>query len=531
LPFALLLLVVCSPVHEPEPQGTISLKLYIESAPGGDVKGAPVQNVPDSAAVRVFRPGTGVVQEVSQGAAVNGAAAVDLTVTCAAETGKKVSVELYSGGTMIYFGVDENVDVVENENTDVTIDAYDIHVDDVEVTDALIEPGDPPLDVYWDPVPAAESYLLLESSSPNFEQQLTQSFLTTDTVMTRNRPAGPWYYAVAPLNPYAVGSISNVAYAYVVSAGEQPPGVDGMDPQEVAPGDRVTLTGNNLNVPGRVWVGTVTCPVVSASETELEFTVPRSAYTGAVSFENLMNTVGVPGILVVDRIAYVTRTDRDASDSQWYTDLVEGESRLNTGVAVIPLGEVADRDLTVFDVIVIAHDVGSGQFAADPNDLRAIARSGANVLAIGGGGQAFFEFAIADFDGLAFTGRFQQGLYFPNGSLPLLQSPYQITPSDGTPSDQLLSSVQYYTGVTLPAPVASVTTYAALARDDDPLIHVLLDAVTTSPSSQQVHNIYWGFRGDPTNHTGLGQACVANMLIYLYSTKTVVPGTPARALP
>jgi hypothetical protein len=527
VPIAVLFLAACSPTHEPESQGSISLVIYIENEAGGDVAGAPAQVFPDSAVVRVFRGGSGVLQETHQGVAINGASQVDVTVTCSAETGKKVSVELFAGETMVYFGVDESVDVVEDENTDVTIDAYDIRIDDLEVTDPLIEPGDPPLDVFWDRVPVAASYLLLESSSPNFEQHLTQSFLTTDTVMTRNRPPGPWYYTVAPLNQYATGSLSNIAYAYVVSVGEPDPRIDDMTPQEVVPGDRVTLSGQNLNVPGRVWVGTVICPVVSASETELEFVVPAATHTGAVSFENLMNTTGAPGILVVDRIAYVTRTDRDVSDSQWYIDLVKSENSLTSGVAVVALDEVADRDMRVFDVIIVAHDVGTGVPGTGWAQLSVIAESGAHVMAIGRGGQTFISLAISDFNGVGFTRESRQDLYFPDGSLTLLQSPHQIA-QDGVASVQVMSNpAQWFTGFDIDVPLPSVTTYARLSETGRPASHVLLDAVVNS----QFHNIYWGYEGDPNMLTSLGRDCVANIIVYLIGAKTSVPAeAPARAL-
>jgi hypothetical protein len=523
---AVLFLAACSPTHEPESQGSISLVLYIESDAGGDVAGAPAQLFPDSVVVRVFRGGSGVLQETHQGVAVNGASQVDVTVTCTAETGKKVSVELFAGEIMIYFGVDESVDVVEDENTDVTIDAYDIRIDDLEVTDELILPVDPPLDVFWDRVPVAASYLLLESSSPNFEQHLTQSFLTTDTVMTRNRPPGPWYYTVAPLNQYASGSPSNIAYAYVVSVVEQQPRIDDMTPQEVVPGDRVTLTGQYLNVPGRVWVGTVICPVVSASETELEFAVPATAHTGAVSFENLMNNIGAPGILVVDRIAYVTRTNRDASDSQWYIDLVKGENTLTSGVAVVPLDQVTDRDMRVFDVIIVADDVGTGTVG----QLQAIAESGAHVMAVGRGGQSFITLAVSDLNSAGFTSETRQYLYFPDGSLSLLQSPHQIA-QDGAARVQVSSPAQRFTGVNIQAPVSSVVTYAQLSELGSPTSHVLLEAVVTSQFQQPVHNVYWGYEGYPDLLTGLGRDCVANIIVYLVGTKTSVPAqAPARAL-
>jgi hypothetical protein len=96
---------------------------------------------------------------------------------------------------------------------------------------------------------------------------------------------------VAPLNAYAVGTLSAIGYAYVQTAGEQPPRIDDMDPTTAAHGERVTLSGVNLDVPGRIRLNALICPIVSATETEIVFVVPAGAQNGMVFFENLMNTV------------------------------------------------------------------------------------------------------------------------------------------------------------------------------------------------------------------------------------------------
>jgi len=517
----------CSPVNEPSPRGTISLQLYLEGA-SGDLSLAPAQTDPDSIVVRVFRGGSGVTEETSAGVAVNGAPSVDVTITCIAENDKKVSVELFIGSTMFYFGVDEHVDVVENENSSVSIDAYDIFVDRVEVSDALIEPGDPPLDIYWSRVPAASSYLMLESTSPDFPAHLTQSFLTPDTVMTRNRPAGPWYYAVAPLNPYAVGSISNIAYTYVTSPGETPPSIDAMKPAHAAPGEVVTLTGSNLDVPGRIWLGTATCPLLSASETEIRFAVPLSGRTGPVTFENLINSVRVPTDLVVDRIAYVTRTNQDASGAQWYIDLVEQELSVSSGVAVVPLSEVADREMTVFDLIIVAHDVGTGGVEPNQATVDAIAHSRAHVLGIGSGGYAFLSLAFAELGGPTVTRQSRRDLYIPDGSLSLFQAPHQIAPAG--PSVQVMCEPdQVFGGIRVEEIVlpSSVATYAALSQTSADSYALLSLEVTVL--LRTTYNFYWGYEGAPELLTDVGRQCVANLISNLAGSGASLPAALVRA--
>jgi hypothetical protein len=529
LVIALVIAAGCSPLTEPEPTGTIALVLYLDDAPDGDVSPAPAQVAPDSVLVRVFRGGVGVTAETSRGAAINGAGSVNLTITCVAENDKKVSVELFSGGTMLYFGVDENVDVMVDENTDVMVDARDILIDRVEVTDQLIEPGDPPPDVYWSRVPAASSYLLLESSSPNFEPQFTQSFLTTDTVMTRSRPAGAWYYTVAPLNPYTVGSPSHVVYTYVTTAGEQQPQIDGMAPSAVTPGGRVTLSGQNLDVPGRVWLGTSICPIVSTSETELVFAVPAAGQTGPVVYENLLNDATAPGTLVVQRIAYVTRTDQGVSDSQWYIDLVQNENSLTSGVAVVPLGAMADQDMRVFDVIVVAHDVGTSQYGPGLAQVQSIVASGANVLAVGRGGQAFLSMAFTELSDLGATLEYRPDLYIPDGSLLLFQSPYSIAPLGGS-YQVMCQDDQPFSGIDVEVRPASVTAYAVLSDTTQNSL-VLFDVEATSQSMQPVHNLYWGYEGDPDRLSSRGRQCVTNLITYLAGSASSVPAVSERTIP
>lgn len=503
----------CSSVNEPSARGTISLQFYLEGA-YGDPSLAPTQQNPDSVVVRVFRGGAGVDEETSAGVAVNGAPSVDVMITCIAENDKKVSVELFIGETMFYFGVDEHVDVVEDENSSVSIDAFDIFVDRVEVSDELIEPGDPALDIYWSRVPAAGSYLMLESTSPDFAPHLTQSFLTTDTIMTRSRPAGPWYYAVVPLNSYTVGSVSNVAYSYVTSPGELPPSIDGMGPAHAAPGEVVTLTGRNLDVPGRIWLGTAICPLLSASEAEIRFAVPLSGRTGPVTFENLFNSVRVPADLVVDRIAYVTRTNQDASNAQWYVDLVAQEFSVSSGVAVVPLSEVADRDMTVFDVIIVAHDVGTGGVEPNQETVDAISRSAAHVLAIGRGGQAFLSLAFIEMSGRTVTRQLRRDLFIPDGSLSLFQSPHQIAPQGPSVqamcvTDQVFGGIQM-DDIVLPS---SVTTLAALSQTSADSYALL--ALEATVLFRTTYNFYWGYEGNPDLLTDVGRQCVANLISYL----------------
>ena len=509
LALALLAAFGCSP-DEPDTQGSISLRVYLEEPAVGGFSLLPAQLTPDSVVARVFRAGAGANLETSSGAAINGASEVNLMITCVAEKDKKVSVELFSGRHMVYFGVDEQVDVVEGENTNVMIDADDMYVTSIDVNPSMVIEG-AWYEVSWSRPTAAASFLLLESSDPDFPQQQTESFLTTEYDMIRQRPAGAYYYAVIPLNTYAWGTPSNVAYGYVQTVGEQPPSVNAVVPSAAAPGERVTLQGSNMDLPGtRVFVGGFECPVVSATESELDFVVAVGATTGPIKLETLMGIIDPqpPVWITVNRIAYVSATGGHAD---WYAGLVKGESSINSGLAMVPLAEVADRDMRVFDVIVLADDVGSGGVVSDSPELDAIVNSGANVLAVGRGGRAYVSEVFTDIKGLSVTTEWRQDLYVLDGSMPIFQSPYLIAPI-GPATVQMCRAPQPFAGIDIHNVLPLVMPLAALSIDA-PQSYAML--YLGSGLQNQVHNVYWGFEGDPAELSDQGPECVLNILSFL----------------
>ncbi len=521
---ALLATFGCSP-NEPETQGSISLRVYLEEPAVGGFSLSPSQGIPDSVVARVFRGGAGANLETSSGAAINGASEVALTITCVAEKDKKVSVELFSGRHMVYFGVDEQVDVVEGENTNVMIDAWDMYVNRLDVTPSMVIEGTS-YTVSWSRPAAAGSFLLLESPDTDFPQKQTQSYLTPDTVWVTPspRPPGAYYYAVIPLNPYAWGTPSNVAYGYVQTVGEQPPSINSVYPSAAAPGERVTLRGVNMDLPGtRVFVGGFECPVVSASESELDFVVAAGASTGPIRLETLMGIIDPlpPVWITVNRIAYVSATGDDAD---WYAGLLKEEPSINSGLAMVPLAEVADRDMRVFDVIILAHDVGNSGVVSDSPELDAIVNSGANVLAVGRGGRAYVSEVFTDIKGLSVTTEWRQDLYVLDGSMPIFQSPYPIAPL-GPATVQMCWAPQPFSGIDIHFVLPLVMPLAALSIDA-PQSYAML--YLGSGLQDQVHNVYWGFEGDPAELSERGRECVLNILSFLLDP-TAMSVPPASA--
>jgi hypothetical protein len=511
---ALIVLVVtvavlgCSRTSEPEKIGSITLNLHLEPGNGGAVAAAPTQATPDSVVVRVFRGGQGVAREVSTGVAIDGAGPFEITLVCIAENGKKVSVELYENGTMLYFGVDENVDVAANRQTDIVIDALDIKIDLIEVTPGVVMEG-ASYNVSWSGVPAAGSYLLIESTSPGFEPAATESYLTTDTEMVFQNDAGAYYYLVAAVNPYTVGTPAGAVYGYVQTDGEAAPVVDRIDPAEAPPGALVTVYGTNLDLPGtRVFIGPVPCPVVRATDSQLTFRVSLDANSGPVTLQTLLGTADAPGTFVVDRFAYVSATGQYGDR---YAELLAGDPSITSGLARIDVVDVAGRDMTVFDVIVVAHDVSTGP---DAETVQAIASSGARVLAVGQGGHALLSVVFPELDAFAVSRESRRSIYVPDGALLLFQSPYPVAPL-GPATVEIALTDQVFGGLDADVELLPgfVTVYASRSSQD-PESFVLLGAEAVR-NQQTISVLYWGHEGDPAALTQTGSECVLNLFHFL----------------
>jgi len=510
---AMILVSGCSRTSEPDAVGTISLDLYVESATDGGSSFSPAQGSPDSVVVRVFRGGSGVTHEVSRGVALDGTGSTSIKVACIAENDKKVSVELFENQTMWYFGVDEHVDVVVNEQTDVLIDAYDMRIDNIDVVPQVVLEGTS-YNVSWSNTIAATSYLLVESTRPDFNEASTQTFLTTDTEMTFQRSNGAYYYMVAPVNPYAVGTLAGAAYSYVQAVGEPAPGVSSVDPPDAAPGELITLYGTNLDLPGsRVYIGAHLCPVVSAEDWQMTVRIPLVARTGVMSLHTVLGTVdmGLSGAYVINRIAYVTRTGEFGLK---YRALIDKDGSINSGVAIVALSDVSDRVMSVFDIIVVANDVATGPTGPGQATVQAIAESGAQVLAIGAGGHAYLSLLFADINGYTATLEMSSSVYIADGTFPVFQAPYSIAPQgpatiDICGTDQPFRGIDI-SGFILPSYISLYAAHSALNAES----YVLLGAQSTVDQSA-VQNLFWGFEGDPDELSSLGQDCVINFIQFL----------------
>jgi hypothetical protein len=130
---AVLFALACSDTTQPEfgPQGTVTL--HFASAATTSVPSHNTSTIAmaapgiDSVVVRVFRPGQPITQEISKGVAL-GTSDVDVSLACIAESGKRVSVDLFEGGKFTHHGFKAGVSVVKGQQTAVSIDAYEFTV-------------------------------------------------------------------------------------------------------------------------------------------------------------------------------------------------------------------------------------------------------------------------------------------------------------------------------------------------------------------------------------------------------------------
>jgi len=207
-------LMSCSQPTEPvEPGGNIVLRF--EPAGTGGATAAPASPSAatfDSVVVRVFRPGGAITQEVAKGAPV-GVDPIEVSLSCVAEKGKRVSVELFENRAMTYHGVATGVDVSVNRQTDVTVDAYPFNVATVNATPGVVNEGTS-FTVEWPSVGIASDYVAEASRSADFATIEWQQ-VVTDTLAAAILSPGTHYFRVAPRTPYAQGTFAGPAFGYV----------------------------------------------------------------------------------------------------------------------------------------------------------------------------------------------------------------------------------------------------------------------------------------------------------------------------
>lgn len=510
-------LVACSSPNAPAEQGSIAFRFDPSSGGALFARTGGVADVFDSVAVCVFRSGAALTEEVRQGAAI-GVDPIEMTISCIAEVNKRVSVELFASGVMLYHGVNEDVDVIAAKRNDVLVDAFPFFVGSLSVTPGIVYDG-ASFDLAWPSTVGARTYRVQASASADFATIDWQQSLV-DTVTSAALPPGAHYFRVAPETPYATGTFAGPELSYVIG-GSGSVIITGFSAVGVIPGDIVSIYGENLDFPGvQAAVGAELMEIVSAAWGELVVRMPRAARTGYVTVGNALGADQSSDPLIAHRIAFVSATGLLAGsfgEVLWSS----GDDIEWSGLAYIPLPELDTRDMSVFDVIVVASDTGtdvSNWGGGVPGRVIAISSSGANVFAMGDGGAAFLRLTVSAFASAPVRTTTQTSCYASMPGAAVFTTPHGVT-GGGLPQwvdmcQKPERCVALDIG-SLSKP-AGVSLYASSGILNDRWL--LADVVITDASRSRRY-LHWGFVADPRELTSAGQDCLRNATNLLYKER------------
>ena len=518
----------CSRTTEPEtgPQGSIVFRMEAapQAAPRGGssmfASGAPGI---DSVVVHVFRPGSPIQPETSKSADID-TNPVELNIACIAENGKRVSVDLYDDGVFTHHGYTTGVDVVKGEQTGVAIDAYAFDVTALTVSPGIVV-SPAPFSLRWDGSPAADRYVVQSSPTPDFGT-VEWSYTAIDTYVTAQLPTGSHYFRVVAQTDYANGQPCDSQFGYTRN-GTNDVKISSFDPPAGIPGDIVTIRGENLDYPGgQAFIGAIQMTIVSMSWGAMECVIPLNAITDGITVTNSLGNDTKP--FVVQRVAYVTSTGADAVG--YLSALAGHENDFGfSGVAVLPLAELDTRDMSVFDIIIVAHDTGtsiSNWGGGVPARANAIANSDANVVAMGRGGAVFLLLTGVSTAPYV-TAPDADGKYYIASAAPqVVTTPHDVGAGLEGWNDKeppLTTHLQYSS-----AP-PGVNLYAT--RDCDRLLSclgptdewVMADFRFDNADGKPVIYFFWGYADDATHLMGKAKDFLGNIMYMLYRDRWLQP--------
>jgi hypothetical protein len=532
---ALTVLACASPNEPPAPDGRIVLRF--DSPPAENSTGAmvPAQSLAaatfDSVVVRVFRSGSGIVQETAKGVPLTGSP-VEVSVGCIAEIDKRVSVELFCDQVMTYHGANTDVDVLAGMNTPVAIDAYEFLVDTVLVSPPTVPEGTA-FNLRWNRASAASWYLVQSSTTIEFAT-IDWEQAVTDTLLVHESPPGKHFFRVVPRTPFAFGHPKGSGFTYVFgSSGNL--SVDGFDPPRVIPGEHFTIVGENLDFPGTTArIGPYNLPIVSAGWDSLVVMLPRVATTNDVTVTSGSVVLGSDTSddeLVALRVAYVTVTGLFAGE---YVNALEkhNDDFGDSGVVALSIRELDTRDMDVFDVIVVAHDTGTLpiNWGGNPNlsnsRANAIATSGADVLAIGKGGAVFLSMVVngANLPTLTSVDNDRQYYEFDT-SAEIFNNPHSVGGPDLIICQKPGTSVAY--DISSPYP-STPNLYAATGKSCLIICQpndewALADFRFSNTDGKPVVYFFWGYASSPEELSNDGSDVLGNVMYMLYRDSGVTP--------
>lgn len=538
----------CSSVDAPEvEQGNVSLRFVRGEAENPVIKDGKGQTplelalpIADSILVDVYPPGGGT-RETGKGVGIPGGTdTVSLDLTVIAENDKRVAVRLFAGGALLYFGVDEDVDVVPNKNTSVSIQAVPFTIGTISAAPVSNPPGlwgGEPFSMWWPPVQGATSYHVEGSLLSDFSL-IAWDTTATDTLLAGMLPAGEYYFRVTARNVYAESEWSTTQI-HIGGA----PQVTGISPTEVLRGfaQDFEVYGSDLHhYSTQVSVFGQTCTINGASPTRLQVTVTPAAraFSDFVTVSNSPGGTDYSGVsadlLKIRAIAYVMAdlSSGDLGTAAYYEALIEsyGADIRDSAVFVMPytmIGGGFFDDLSIFDVIVVGHDTGSDETDWGGGGVQGAVRSamiqssGAAVLGIGTGGAAYFQTIGLNIGIKSCTWDVGDGIWVVNSAAAIFSNPNAIV----VPPSRLLD---LYDAVVGPVRIGAVSPPNGVTRFGawGPLSteYSLCDEPALGAGLDRNSNLLWGFEGDPDDLTPLGFAVFQNAVVYVFDdgTKDVV---------
>jgi hypothetical protein len=493
----------------------------------------------DSIYVGVYPPGTGGALEVGTGVVIPPPQdTVSINLTVIAEENKRVAVSLYAGGSLVYFGVDEDVDVVTNQNTQVSIHAAQFEMGTISVAPELNPPSlwhDEAFVMSWPVVAGATGYHIEISSSPDFRSPLEHNAFVAGTSANHSLEAGNYYLRVAARNTYTKSEYST-AQIHVGGA----PVVSSISLQEVLRGFEYPfdIYGADLHHHSvKVSVFGQTCTITDVSPTRLQVRVipPATAFSDVVTVRH--EGLGLEGLsdepLKVQTIAYIMAdaSSGDLGSASVYKAMIDsyGSHTQNSTSIILPytmIGGVFD-DLSIFDVIVVGHDTGTdaadwgGGGALGASRADNIRTSGAAVLGIGTGGAAYFQAIGLDIGIGSCVWDANDAVFVVDPTARIFTEPVRIAiPVDGTLV--LYNAVSGPMRLGVNDPPNGVNRYGSWDKDAKEFPFVDQPAVGTGPGT--LNNFLWGFEGRPDDLTKVGSDIFHNVVVFVFDdgTKDVV---------
>lgn len=478
----------------------------------------------DSIHVDVYPP-AGSLPEVSRGFAVPlGVDTMQVQLSVVAQQNKRVSVRLFGGGSLLYWGADTDVDVVANTSTRVTIQATAFSMGTLWFNPARVWDNEP-FNLIWNRVDGAAAYQVQESPSPSFSV-ISWEDVVTDTFVPGPVPTGDYYFRVRAWNPYAASDWR----ATTLHVGG-PPFVSGISTVEVIRGGTadIDVFGSDLDhASTEVTIFAQAATILSVSPTQLSVRVqaPATALSDVVTVTNNFGADASASLVKVQSIAYLMGpvTGGDWASANTYKALIEtyGDYIDQGAVAIIPYDLAAViADWSVFDIVVIGADTGidasswaGGGGSADQlaGDIDA---GGAAVLGIGRGGASFFEILGRDIGLKNCQANFQNTVVVMNSTSPVYTWPNDLGASDGQTITIHSNTVARLLSANLslvPAP-PGVSFHARRT-----LVETLFPLVQQQAGFGGGTGLgfLWGFEAAPSTLTPTGGAVFENTVNYLY---------------